>query len=238
MTKKQNLEQPIKYAQSETIWIKRSQINFAPYNPKNHSKEAVTEQRRNIKRVGILGGLVWNKTTGNLISGHKRTMALDEINKYDGTPATDYDIKVEAVEFNEKTEKEQNVYMDSRSTNTEQDYDLLKAIMPEIDYKNAGLTDYDMAIMGVDLDLGKEDEGLAEVMANQKSREEKIQHVKDIKAEVRKGITDKVDVGDPILTLSFDNFKNKASFMRRFGFDDREKFIKGEIFAEMVERIE
>lgn len=227
-----------KYSQSETVFIKRSQINFAPYNPKKHSKEAVIEQRRNIKRVGILGGIVWNKVTGNLISGHKRTMALDEINKYDGAPERDYDIKVESVEFDEKTEREQNIYMDARNTNTEQDYDMIKSMISDIDFKNAGLSEMDMAIMGVDIDLSSEDEGLAEIIADQKTREEKIQHVKDIKAQVKKGIADKIDEGDPIVTLSFDNFKNKAAFMQRFDFDENEKFLKGEIFSEMIERVE
>ena len=62
------------YKQSETVVIKRSQINFAPYNPKNHTKEQINEIKKNIKRVAFLGGIVWNVITGNLIDGHKRVM--------------------------------------------------------------------------------------------------------------------------------------------------------------------
>ena len=36
--------------------------------------------------------------------------------------------------------------------------------------------------------------------------------------------------------LNFDTYKHKAAFMRRFGFDPMEKFIKGELFSDMVER--
>ena len=41
------------------------------------------------------------------VSGHKRVQTLDIINNYDGTPETDYEIKVEAVELDDKTEREQ-----------------------------------------------------------------------------------------------------------------------------------
>lgn len=48
----------------------------------------------------------------------------------------------------------------------------------------------------------------------------------------------KEEEGDPLLVLSFDSFKNKSAFMRRFEFDVHQKFIKGEVFGEMIERID
>ena len=82
---------------SETIIIKRSEIALNPFNPKNHSDEEINLQKKNLKKVGFLGGIVWNKTTGRLLDGHRRIKALDLINKYDGT--NDYEIKVECAEF-------------------------------------------------------------------------------------------------------------------------------------------
>jgi hypothetical protein len=245
-----------KYNQSETIVIKRSQINFAPYNPKKHSKEAIAEQRRNIKRVGILGGIIWNKVTGNLVSGHKRTMALDELNKYDGTPETDYDIKVEMVEMDEKTEKEQNIYMDAQGTNTQQDIDLLAVIIPDIDFKNAGLSDEDLQLIGVDFTLQTEEErditsAFDELNApakkvkeaekkakKEKTEEEKIAHNKEVKAQVMADAQEKAENMESYVMIPFDTYKRKAAFMERFGFDPREKFIKGEVFENMIERVE
>lgn len=236
------------YGQSETVVIKRSQINFAPYNPKKHSKEAISVQAKNIKRVGILGGIVWNRTTGNLVSGHKRTMALDKINRYDGTSETDYDIKVEAVELDEKTEKEQNIYMDAASTNTAQDMDLLSELIPQIDYKNAGLTEMDLNIIGVDFHFLTDEQndiasGFNDLMleTNQQKESEKQakkESVKAMKEEIRRNADEKAQNMDAYVMLSFDTFKEKASFMQRFGFDKREKYIKGEVFSEMIEVIE
>jgi hypothetical protein len=39
------------------------------------------------------------------------------------------------------------------------------------------------------------------------------------------------------IVLNFDSYENKSAFMRRFGFDRKEQFIKGELFSEMIERI-
>ena len=101
---------------SETKIIKRSQINLNPCNPKVHTDADIKQQKANIKKVGLIGGIQWNETTGNLIDGHKRVMSVDLIQGYDGTPETDYDIKVEAVDFDEKTEKEQLLFMAKSQT--------------------------------------------------------------------------------------------------------------------------
>ena len=68
---------------SITKVIKRSQINLNPYNPKNHTENDIKEQVKNIRRVGILGGIQWNEATGNLIDGHRRTAALDRLHHYE-----------------------------------------------------------------------------------------------------------------------------------------------------------
>jgi len=225
------------FNQSETVTINRSQINFAPYNPKNHSKEAIAQQKKNFKRVGFLGGVVWNKTTGNLISGHKRIMSMDSLFKYDGSAETDYRVKVEQVEFDIKTEKEQNIYMDAASTNTQQDVDLLRIMLPDIDYSNAGLTELDLSVIGIDIQIG---EGIDNVTAelDQLSADQKKENIKKLKKSIQSGVEERFEDGDPILVLSFDSFKNKSAFMRRFDLDIYAKFIKGEVFSEQIERVE
>jgi hypothetical protein len=233
---------------STTITIKRSSINFAPYNPKKHTKEAIKQQRKNFERVGFLGGIVWNKTTGNLVSGHKRVMAHDLYYGYKGSPDTDYDIKVEMVEMDEKTEKEQNIYMDNASTNTPQDYDLLAQMIPEIDYEYAGFTLEDLNVIGVDyLFQTPEEIGIAAAIDDMMNdvnaerdaeRDARKAHNRQIKEQVRKAAEEKAMNNDAYVVLSFDTFNSKASFMRRFGYDPRVKFLKGEVFGDQVERTE
>lgn len=129
---------------SETKLIKRSQINLNPCNPKVHTDADIKQQKANIKKVGLIGGIQWNETTGNLIDGHKRVMSVDLIQGYDGTPETDYDIKVEAVDFDEKTEKEQLLFM--AKSQDPIDYNLVAKnfSIDEIDFKAAGFTEQDI----------------------------------------------------------------------------------------------
>lgn len=225
--------------QSETVVIQRSEINFAPYNPKKHTKESIAAQKANFKRVGFLGGIVWNSLTGNLISGHKRVMAFDSINKYDGTLETDYEIKVEKIEVDEVTEKEQNIFMDASGTNTIQDYDLLKNLIPEINYLNAGLTSEDLNIIGIS---NTEIEELTNETSKDlndvfKSQNEKKEAIKKLKKEIRQGIDERFGEGDTLVMLSFTTYKNKADFMNRFGYNQDDKFINGEEFAKSIEKI-
>ena len=128
---------------SETKIIKRSQINLNPCSPKVHTDADIKQQKANIKKVGLIGGIQWNETTGNLIDGHQRVMSVDLIQGYDGTPETDYDIKVEAVDFDEKTEKEQLLFM--AKSQDPIDYNLVAKnfSIDEIDFNAAGFTEQD-----------------------------------------------------------------------------------------------
>lgn len=141
--------------QSETRIIKRSQINLNPINPKRHSDERIRLQKKNLQKVGFLGGIVWNEVTGNLVSGHQRISVIDEVNKYNpDTKDNDYLIRVEVVHMDEKTEKEQNIFMNNRSVQGEFDSDMLKDMLDGIDYSLAGLNDFDLNMLGIgDLDF-------------------------------------------------------------------------------------
>lgn len=223
--------------QSETKIIKRSQINLNPYNPKRHTDEQIKLQRKNLKKVGFLGGIVWNEASGNLIDGHRRIKALDIINKYDGTPATDYEVKVEAVKMDDKTEKEQMLYM--AVGNSKADYNLIAPIVDEIDYSNVGLSEAEYneilklrqtesveAIPSWDADFG-----ITELEVQEKSNEEVQQEIAEkpkmtkeqVKAEKQK--CDDVaakhhEEKDLYIILNFDNEEMKQAFCELLGISD------------------
>lgn len=133
---------PKEIRQSLTQEILRSQVTLNPYNPKRHTDKQIRQQVDNIKRNGYLGGIVWNRLSGNLIDGHRRVQALDIINRYDGSKEKDYKLKVEVVEFDDKTEKEQMTYM--AVGNSKADYNLIAPYVGEIDLSHVGLSDDDM----------------------------------------------------------------------------------------------
>lgn len=143
---------------SVTKVIKRSQIKLNPYNPKDHTEQEIKDQAKNIRRVGYLGGIQWNERTGNLLDGHRRILASDVINHYDGTPETDYDVKVEAVDFDSKTELEQMTY--EAVMNTKADFNKVAKYLNDIDPKIVGFNDDDikqLQILQDDLDKSMED---------------------------------------------------------------------------------
>jgi hypothetical protein len=150
-----------KIKQPESREIQRSQINFANYNPRKITPEARKKLKANLKRVGILGGIVWNEVTGNLVSGHQRVSVIDEVNRYNSeTNENDYLIRVEVVQMDEKTEKEQNVFMNNRNVQGDFDSDMLKDLLDGIDYNLAGLDDFDLNMLGIgdiDLSIGNDD---------------------------------------------------------------------------------
>ncbi|MDR1562269.1 MAG: hypothetical protein LBS54_04170 [Dysgonamonadaceae bacterium] len=232
-------EQKRNYNESETVVIKRSQIQIAPYNPRKENANVVSELKKNFKRVAFCGGIVWNERTGTLISGHKRLKALDILNGYDGTTEADYDIKVEKVNLDEKTEKEQNVFMNSKTVQGAFDLDLLGAILPEIDYKLAGLDDGDMnliaaqtslALKSAPIDLIEKD--MADI---DKPYEERREAMKELKQNIKESIKDNWQASENYFMVSFDNIDNKAAFLELFGYNPDDKYVKGEELMQKTE---
>ncbi|WP_303017812.1 ParB N-terminal domain-containing protein [Alistipes putredinis] len=240
MTKRK--EQQPKYKQSETVVIKRSQINFAPYNPRKEDPEVIKKLKKNFKTVGYLGGIVWNQLSSYLVSGHKRVQTLDIINNYDGTPETDYDIKVEAVDMDDKTEREQNIFMNSPSAMGEFDMEKMRVLVPEIDYQAAGLSEADMNIYGITVMQEEINAGTSSIIDDfeeiQRPYEERKAAVKQMKEQIRQQSEQKVEDIESYVMINFKSYRAKSAFMLRFGFGPDDKVIPGEMFSDMVERVE
>lgn len=141
-----------KVSQSETVVIKRSEINPADYNPRKLSDEARKKLKANIKANGLIGGLVYNEETKNLVSGHQRLSIADEINKYNPeTKENDYDIKLEQISVDLKKEKELNIWFNSTSVQGTYDYSKLALMIPDIDVNLAGLDEVDISMVEIEM---------------------------------------------------------------------------------------
>jgi hypothetical protein len=223
-----------RYKQSETVTIKRSQIKFAPYNPRKKNPKVVAELKKNFKRVGYLGGVVWNVKTGFLVSGHKRIEAMDLIHGYTGSKEKDYSIKVERINVEDKTEREQNIFMNSQTVQGEFDMDMLATMIPGIDYSLAGLDESDITLIesqsAYDI-LGDASTGniLSDMAEIEKPYEERKEAIKQAKQQQKKRIEDYYNEGETYFMVSFDSVENKVAFLERFGFNPDDKYIKGEV---------
>ena len=246
-----------KYFNSKTIELKRSQIKPASYNPRTISPEGRKQLKRSIKKYGVVGGIVVNQFTGyTIVGGHQKVSVLDELNKYnEATYENDYNLRVELINVDEKTEKSLNVALNNPNIGGQWDFDALARIVPDIDWKDAGLTDADLNMIGVDYLLQTEEENsiadaLSDMMvpvseqkeadkaAKQLERVEKVAHMKEVKHQVKENAQKQAENMDAYVVLSFDTYEAKAAFCERFGYEPDMKFIKGEVFDEQVERID
>lgn len=246
-----------KLFQTKTVEMKRSAIKFADYNPRMIDEEGKRQLKRSLKNFGVAGGIVINGANGNtVVSGHQKIKLLDEMAGY---PENDYTLKVEVAEYSEKKEKEANVAFNNPNVGGKWDYDALARLVPDIDYKDAGLTDADLNMIGCDYLLQTEAENeisndldtlmqpIAEQHEAEKAqkqaereaeREAKIAHMKEVKQQVKEQAQTTAENMDAYVMLSFDTFKAKAAFCERFGYNAYDKFIKGEVFENQIERIE
>ncbi len=241
-----------KYIKSTSEEMMRSEISIAAYNPRTITDEARKNLKRGIKKFGLVGGIIYNKRTGILVSGHQRLSVMDELNKY---PDNDYNLRVDVIDVDEKSEKELNILLNNPKAMGDWDYDALREMIPDIDYKDAGLTDEDLSLIGVDFLLQTEAESsLADALdelngplrqqrqqereAKQLSREERTAAAKETKAQIREEAEGKAQEMEAYVMLSFDNYASKQAFMRRFDFDPDDKFVKGEYFSEIIERVD
>ena len=244
-----------KYIKSESVELNRSIIRPAPYNPRVWDDEARKSIKRGIKKFGLTGGIVVNKRTGyTLVSGHLRISVMDELEKYDEqTHANDYRIRVDLIDVDEKAEKTLNIIYNNPNAQGRWNMDELARIIPDIDYKDAGLTDADLNMIGCNFLLQTEEENSladaleemmqpvtekkeAEKAAKQLERAEKVAHMKDVKQQVKEAAQKQAQDMDAYVMLSFDTFEAKAAFCERFGYDPYMKFIKGEQFDSICER--
>lgn len=246
-----------KYIKSEVVELNRSAIQLASYNPRLITEEGKKALKRIIKKYGLVGGIVVNKRDGKiiLVSGHQRITVMDELQRYDRkTHENDYKLRVDMITVDEKTEKELNIAMNNPNAQGQWDRDKLAEMIPDIDYKDVGLSEADLSLLGLDFMFQTEEEtnlanSIADLMqpveeehqeelaAKQAERAAKVAHMKEVKQQVREASQKTADNMDAYIMLSFDNIENKNTFLQRFGFAPDSKYIKGEDFDMRCEAI-
>lgn len=127
------------YEKYEIVEISRKELKNAPYNPRILNDDARKKLRKNIKEVGLLNPPVWNVRTGNIVSGHQRISVLDGLHRN-----KEYTLNVAKVDLDEKTEKEQNIFMNNPEAQGEWDIQKLEELI-KIDHIDIDLAGFDSA---------------------------------------------------------------------------------------------
>lgn len=222
-----------KVKQSETVVINRSEIKFAPYNPRTESKEVVDSLIKNFKKVGFLGGIIYNERTNNIVGGHKRIQALDIINKY--SDGNDYELKVEKIDVDEKTEKSQNYYLNNKKHQAKTDYEKLSIIIEEIDLNIAEIDEVEITIIEAivpDFYFGNNEEIKNDIKNLNKSVEERKNEIKNLKKSFKENVGMK---NIPThFTIVFEDYEDKARFLSGLGINEDNTIIKAKEFIELI----
>lgn len=235
----------------EVLTIHRSQIKTAPYNPRTISDENKKLLNANLQKKGLLETLVWNKATGNLVSGHRRLEKLDAA--YQGRfKSLDYELTVAAVDLTDKEEKEQNIFFNNPNAQGDWDRDLMLEIIPDIDTKAAGLTDDDLCFLGIEVDIQNNNvQDTDDIIANfetikqEKKAEAKAKgdypehlNYRKVKGEIDKKAeetgTVENDEHEDYFVVTFSNWQAKEAFQKRFGFPERDRYVKGEVLVQRI----
>jgi len=200
--------------------INRKNIKNAPYNPRIIKEENKKELKKFIKKYGILfPGILINKRTMNIISGHQRIAVLDSLLKKD-----DYEITVSCIDVDKKDEIEINIKLNQSKLQGEFFADKLAEIkieFPEIDLqKDLAFDKLDLEFMFAD-DKFESIEGLLpeetkkQMFDLDQLREQKKEYRKQYKEDLKNGITREITNDDYMLTFVFNNNSEKWNILKK-----------------------
>lgn len=224
------MSQPINDLQrGEVRIVKRTQIKEAPYNPRRMSDASFDRLFKAVGEHGIVADPTWNERTGNLVGGHQRLRAMD---KKVGYPkrVKDYDVRVLAIDVDERTEKKLNVILNNPAAQGEWDLDLLAA-MSEDD----GLDlEKDLLFSQSDVDFMFEgDSRFSKLVHDIKDVQETKSEIADIKAskeEAKEKFEDSF-LGTYHFTIVCENHQEKENLLRALGVPVYEQFVGAHVLV-------
>ena len=206
-----------KYQKFETETIQRSMLKGAAYNPRKISKQAKQQLAASLKEHGLIAPLVWNRRTGNLVSGHQRLKILDALEGTDN-----YELTVAAIDVDEREEKVINVSVNNETLMGEWDLDMLKSLNLDdgISFSEMGFLDADAALM-----FGG-DERFTAMFENEEVKAEK-ETIADIKRD-RKEMMEELkrqNSADFYFVVVCKDQQDKDDLMNELGYPNYEEYV-------------
>ena len=213
-----------KYQKFDMDAVQRSEIKGADYNPRVISEDAKKRLRKMLAKHGLVQPLVWNRRTGNLVSGHQRLAALDSLEK-----SQNYALQVAVVDLNERDERILNVQLNNPSMMGEWDMDKLMDMSEQADIAPTefGFSDGDIAVMfgddGAMDELMGDPEGVREAKST-------LQDTKQHRAESMAKMQDE-QAADFYFTVVCESEEQKKALMKALRAPAWEAFVTGKMLA-------
>ena len=223
--KQQNEEQVAglsAYQKGDTQTLKRSDLKEAVYNPRLIDEKALKRLKEGIKQHGLIGAsIVWNKRTGNIVSGHQRLKALDALEH-----GRDYDLQVTVIDVPEKEEKILNVQLNNVSMMGEWNIEKLGEM-----FENDGFSAEELGFSDLDVDImfGGDDRfsELFEDSSGVKATKEEIQKIKENRSEMMDRYKGEQSA-DFFFVVVCETQEDKDDLLREISLPRGEQFVSSE----------
>lgn len=215
-------ERPLERHRSEKFdaaLIKRSQINWAVYNPRSITEQARKRLKAAIEAVGLLGPVIWNKRTGNLVGGHQRLKCMDAL-----AGGKEYLTQVSGVDLSPEDEVSANVLLNNPEAQGQWDFEKFGEILKkkDLDLVKAGLGAADVyQIIGEQAS----DEVLTEIA-------ERIEKAREISEATANKKTDEHD-DRYYAVIVFRSYAARKAWTDKLGLEDN-RYVSGEDIADVV----
>ena len=214
-----------KYQKFEVEVISRGEIHGEDYNPRIISEDARKRLKRMLAKHGLVQPLVWNRRTGNLVSGHQRLSQLDQLER-----SQDYDLQVSVVDVDEREEKILNVQLNNPSMQGDWDMDKLNGLAGEngIDPEEFGFSSGDISVM-FESDMGGAFSDTEEVAETKDT----LREIKEHRAESTENMKREAS-GEFYFTVVCENEGQKKAMLKALGVPHWEAFVHGSQLAGLL----
>jgi hypothetical protein len=207
----------------EYVEMNRSEIVSASYNPRRIKDRNKSNLKKSLNKFGMVESVVFNKQTGNLVSGHQRLSCLDEKHKTD-----QYIIGVNVIDIPLEDEKALNVILNNKNAQGEYDEFLLEEL--NIDLQTDCMFDTkDMEMMfGFDSDIVKDvvDDTFRDAM--------KRNHSAQTRANDGEDTNYNRSVDRKKLTIVFESNRQRESFDRIAFIEADAPFVSGDVILGLL----
>lgn len=207
--------------------IRRDQIAFADYNPRSISKDARKRLKKGLAQHGMVTTLVWNRRTGNLVSGHQRLSILDELEK-----SQDYSLNVAVIDVSLEEEKKLNVQINNPSMQGEWDMEGLSGLI-----EGDGISPLDLGFSETEVSLLTGDGSrFAEMLDDNPDVAEAKGTLRKIKAE-RGEAASKMKEAQGInnyFVVVCESESQRRAMLKKLGIPDYEDHVNGRILAPLL----
>ena len=223
-TSRKTKENKKDFQRGTVMRISRDMVVDDDINPRTITEDNMRRLKASIEKNGLVGHLVWNRTTGHIVGGHQRLCALDSL-----MHTKKYDLDVLMVEMPLKDEVRLNVALNQRDAQGEFDFFKISELAESFSLdlsEDFGFSDEMIEINFPEFSVTP-DETEQAGEPKRTASEEDISKIKERKQELRERNKEWAEeYGKPgaepkgVLTIVFDRESAKRQWFLDRGIDD------------------